>query len=254
MIGKKNQMKNKLINEDAPSQATLQPFSRAYDDFSDDMKAALDHFNALNTKQKERYMDFLNKVFADSAWAKHDTGKKGKNIPFNNTEELDWPSVAQYLSREELEEQLDEIGFTEEARDKIEQLFHEAVEDRVSNDSFRIASQAAFQSFVDDYQFSPFIDDEGFNVVKLLAGKIEELENQIAYVENENFILSQDIKDNAPLEESFHFSPELRSQRRSSVNEWLNESHEEDQDAFYNDEQQATNLQMKNYLRYFGSE
>jgi hypothetical protein len=47
------------------------------------MKKALDHFNALNKKQKERYYDSLTGVFNGSAWAKHGAGVKGKNIPFN---------------------------------------------------------------------------------------------------------------------------------------------------------------------------
>jgi hypothetical protein len=244
-----------MTNEFSTAAAqSLHPKSRPTDDFQDDVRQAIEHFQKLNANQKARYFDFLQKVFTDPAWAKSGTGVKGKNIPFNSKdEEVDWPTVAEALveneMRERIETQLEELGVSKDALEKVSELFFEAVEQRLNHedDAFR----QAVADLLNDYLPSPFISNEELDVVTALAKRVEDLQADIDFVEQENATLVEEIKQN--LTEENNFIPNERFRKRSTVNDLMCESDENNSDASFNESNQHGNKQMNEYLRYFGS-
>jgi hypothetical protein len=77
-------MISQKLNEDSPAAASLQPRSRAYDDHQADVDAAIEMYQKLNQDQKQRYWNYFEKVFADSAWVRN-PNKQGKNLPVSDT-------------------------------------------------------------------------------------------------------------------------------------------------------------------------
>ncbi len=233
---------------------SLHPKSQAFDDFEADVQQAIENFQRLNANQKARYIDYLQKVFDDSAWAKHGVKRKGKNVPFNKENEgTDWPTVAQALVESEMKERMealfDKMGFTAEARQQAADLFFEAVEQRLNHedDAFR----QSLADLLNGYSPSPFISNEEINAAELLASRIQELETALAYVQSENAQLVEEI--NQSLVEETASRPSHRSGKRSTVNDLMCEADEENSDALFNENNRG-NSQMEQYLKAFGGE
>jgi len=137
----------------------------------DAAEKAVEIFKSMNVAQKKRHLDFLHhKVFNDSAWATAGTGKAEKNIPFNQQEEeLDWKIVAEFLAEDQLQECLEEVGFSREVQERLTDIFFKAVEERVGHDPFR----KRVQEILDQYSPpSPFITDEEIDACELLGNRI----------------------------------------------------------------------------------
>src|SRR5690348_6817878 len=144
-------MIKKLIIEDSVAASSLHPRSRPYDDFNDDVDQAIANFQRLNANQKARYFDFLQKVFDDSTWAKSGNRQKGKNLPFSdgrfNTEEVDFKTVVEWLAEDELQNELQEAGFSLETQARLSDIFFQAVEERLTQDSFRQQLQELLDTY-----------------------------------------------------------------------------------------------------------
>jgi hypothetical protein len=253
-----------VLNEDAHSQATLAPKSMPFADtgkYDDDVKQALERFNQLNAKQKERYMDFLPKVFDDSAWVRHPE-KKGKNIPINRnpSENYDFKTVADFLS-DELDEAMEgEHYLTDEFKEKAASIFMNVVEAKWHAKS-NIVGQA-LNNFVEEYGMNPFtITDEELDCVQLLTDRIELLEqalNLAAIIKEELIEGIQEIQERSSLQEETNdgwVSTPTKKQRRfkrSSIEEEMLTPDEDNADALYNSENQVGDFRMQQYLRAMG--
>jgi hypothetical protein len=151
--------------------------------------------------------------------------------------------------REKLQVQLEAIGFTKDAQERAAALFFQAVEERLNTDDpFR---QALVKSLSDCVP-SPFISFEDLNLVEMLAKKVQELENNIAYVKNENLKLAPELLEEIA-EETFKPPPvESKSPKRSTINECLLEPDLEAEDAYYN--QKPYTGGMEQYLKAMGDD
>ena len=266
--------KYKLISEDSFAASTLTPQSMpaTYETYDSDVEKALDHFNALNTKQRERVRDIIQKIYLDTATGKGtfgpalhepyhgagvgDVAASNRQLQLHAKEEAyDWPSVAEFLLDEDevheaLEERLSQLGFTEDALPRAAEMFYEAVQDSLNNSPF----QKAITAFVEEYGFSPLIESDQLDVVGTLVFKIQTLENRIAFNENVNAQLAEEIEESLSEENSYttRNNYSSRSPRRSTVANYLNEP--TDEENAFDEDQEVIDLRMRSYLKAFGNE
>jgi hypothetical protein len=92
------------------------------------------------------------------------------------------------LQNEELRESLEGFGFSSENQQRVEELFNRRVEESASVFKNKLGQ------LLQESSPSPFLSDKQINVVELLAERINELEAAIAYCENENENLIEEIK------------------------------------------------------------
>jgi hypothetical protein len=211
------------------AQTTLSTKQR---DLEDDADKALTMFTTLSAEQKQRHLATIQSIMMDGV-----------------NEELDWPTVAEFLSEGEIEDQLqaqlEEAGFSRDTQEKLADIFFQTIEERLAHDPFRQGLRELLNNYLPP---SPFISDEELDLVELLGNRINELQDQIAFVEQESEQIRQELHDNEKCNEALDLP---RSPKKSSLNEFLNEPTNEE-NAF-NEEQQVGDARMRNYLRYFGS-
>jgi hypothetical protein len=259
--------KTKLLNEDSPSSATLQSSGGSGGGIEpvvmcDVLKQALSQMRDLNASQRERFLGIVQQIYRDnyqqnaSFGAKllepyksqlpDDTSTKTQNF---NDEENDWKTVSEMLADEQFEEELEQIGFNRESKEKLRTIFLQTIEDRVNSlEPLRSVIQEAMSRFVEENGFSPFIDDQQLNVVELLANKIQTLEADLEIVENANAEL-RDENNNLQEETDGWFAPPTKKSRHSTVGDLLLEP-TNDEDVFSN-ESQGGDPMVRRYLEAF---
>jgi hypothetical protein len=221
--------------------ALLQPKSRGYDDFEDDIKKAVEHFNSLSDANKQTFVNYLRKVLSthgNAAWKK---SLPAENEPCKD-ENVEWFTVAEVLAQSTIEEELEDLGFTKDALPKAAELFYDALEERLSHDPFRQRLDELFA----ELSPSPFNSSEDINVMEVLAQQIEDLEAAIESVERENRMIANDIRQTLPPKEG----KVERAPRRSNISEQL-ESTDND-GAVWTEEKKCIDPRMKLYLRALG--
>lgn len=236
-------------NESTAASASLHPKSRDYDDFEDDVAQAIEHYQSLNAKQKERYLEFLKTLVGSG------TGiPPGANAPKNfNKEEWDWPTVRDLLLSEnefdeEMEQQLESMGFADENLQKAAQLFQEEVQARLDNTPFR----QALLELLNDYTPSAFITDKEIDAVEMLANKILNLQDNIEYIERENATIVAETQNLQNLPENQNTNEPERRPKRSTIERYMLEADEANSDCLYNEAEQIKDARMRSYLKYFG--
>jgi hypothetical protein len=157
------------------------------------------------------------------------------------------------FNKEEVEQELNEIfpEFDETAKNKVSEIFFEAVERRINEDeSFKAAvGQLLFGDAV-----NPFWPDADLNLIEILANKIAELEESIATVEAEADEIAQDlISHDASLKEERLIEAAARSSKpmkQSTVELYLEEASEDNAEAYYNleDKNKGLDLVMRRYV------
>jgi hypothetical protein len=228
---------------------TLRPSSSQGDDLELIANQMIRNFSKLSPTQKRKTLEAMMgaggvSAFSDDADA-IPSGTAASSRKFNQ-EQISWLQQQlddEKMFKEQLETQLESIGFGKESQAKVETLFFDAV--RSNSDSFKNAIEA----LLDECCPNPFITDEDLDIVQLLAAKVEELESKIQTQERENEEIALEIIAGLANEET---ATEQRVPKRSTVNDWLCESHEEDNDCLYNEQQQVKDARMAQYLRGFG--
>jgi hypothetical protein len=141
------------------------------------------------------------------------------------------------LQNEELRESLEGFGFSSENQQRVEELFNSRVQETFKNKLGQLLQESPP---------SPFLSDKQINVVELLAERINELEAAIAYCEDENEILIEEIKRKETA------GKQRRKERMPKNSHALEESLEwVDPDSELITEQKYVNPRMREYLRYF---
>jgi uncharacterized small protein (DUF1192 family) len=258
-----------------PSQDTLRPGEGANagtapitrtTDSQKIMDQALQYLNDMNKTQRKRWLDYLLGASASSAvWDNPPTDyaeHNHKSIEANGN----------YVNKEELETTLQDMGFSDEDMEKCAELFYEAVENKVADDESSL--QYGIRQLLTDDVFALLFDEEGIDIVNLLASYGEFLEEQIALVQEEALRLQTELKNrmlarHASLTENLDlngvdalwqscdsldsFEQGLedmrtgRSYKRSTVDELLTEADESNADAYFN-VQRSGNRAMDNYV------
>src|SRR5262249_46012599 len=106
-----------------------------------------------------------------------------------------------------LHKTLQDMGMNEEALQRCGELFFEAVAQRLFHEDSEFRTKVI--EILNDFTTNPFHSDETIDVAEALANRIEELETQIAYVENENRQLYDEVVE-ALHEENEQYNDDLR--------------------------------------------
>jgi hypothetical protein len=233
-----------------PAGDTLHPSSLS----DDDAALAVELFRRMNQNQRLRHLDYLNQVFNDSAACKPGAGVPDKtaerNRTFNREDIIDLDKEEFDLMEfdNDLYETLEGMGFNEETKQKCGELFYEAVEQRLFHEDS--AFRAKVIEILEDFTSNPFNSDETIDAAEALANRIEELESQIAYVENENQQLYGEISQIHEETMAEDIPATERTPKRSTIEEHLFEADEENSSHFYNINMQENyaDAQMRSYL------
>jgi hypothetical protein len=233
-----------------PSADTLHPSSVS----DDDAALAVELFKKMNQNQRLRHLDYLNKVFDDSAAWKPGAGVPDKtaerNRTFNRQDVVDLEKEEFDLMEfdNDLHQTLEDMGMNEDTLQRCGELFYEAVEQRLFHDDDEFRRRVG--EILEDFTSNPFNSDETIDAAEALANRIEELESQIAYVENENRQLYSEISQIHKETMAEEFPAEERTPKRSTIEEHLFEADEENSSHFYNINMQENyaDPQMRSYL------
>ena len=225
-----------------------------------DKNAAAHTLEAFQKLAPEHQNDFLEKALKDSdVWKKADISGDAKRNrdslkPGGGTTSAGDHKMPK-LKKEELEQLMKEtFGCTDEDLEKFTTIFHDAVEARAETVS--IVNKLAEMVFVDHPEFAlllPHSDDDNDDLViaDALAMRVEELEDQLAYVENENDQLRESRREMRGLsEEALYSAPAKPKRSRRSISETgFNEPNEDNRVLMETENQpnQPTGA-MKSYL------
>ena len=137
----------------------------------DEIDDLFNHFQKLNASHRKDFIDYLQKVFDDSAWSKPRAGVPEGTANANQKR-------LHKEEQNELEEIIDEeFGLSPEFQEKAIKLFEQRVEERVANDPFRKKLAALLEAYATKLGMapSPFISSKKLDVCELLATNMKSL-------------------------------------------------------------------------------
>jgi hypothetical protein len=225
------------------SQSTLKPLAMPHDA----IEKLIDHYSKINAEHRREFINYLQKVFGDSAWAKPGAGvlagtaeKNQKRLHKEEETELG----------EMIDEEFGELS--PEFQVKAIRLFEKSVADRVANDGFRKKLAALLEDYSKKLglQPSPFINDEKLDVVSALAENITELEGMLDLAENEKQRLLSDPIIRKQLTEDILYPDgkpaKAAAPKKSSVDFYLLEPQNEED--LFTEERSSVDPRMRKYL------
>jgi hypothetical protein len=214
--------KRKIIADNTAAQATLHAGAGSSGGIQNnsDAETAIDYMMKLSRAKKQEWIDYLQKSLEDSAWA------KSGGVPDSYAER----SKQSLRTNEELRQDLEDAGFSEELQDKCVQLFSEAVESKQNK-----LRDGLIELFQDHPHFLIML--EGNDAIELLVNRIDFLNDEIAYVEEQSQELVEEIReqagvtDEALFEEAMYQARPTKAKRNYNEdmfepdegNEWLRE-------------------------------
>lgn len=225
-------LKDVGIESRTAAQSSLHPKSRPADEM--EVKKLFDVYSQLNQKHRSDFLEYLK----DFEKRSH----SGLGVPDGDAEKN------RKYHKEELSEALSDIGFTEEAQEKVTDMFWEAVRHKTEEEApFR----KQLQDLVSQYSPSPFLNDYSLDTIERLALRVDELEGLCEMVEHQSEVLREEIiakeQDKILKEE---VSRHKRPVRRSLIEETMLEPDESNADCLFNEEERHIDPKMKRYLDF----
>jgi hypothetical protein len=154
---------------------------------TDDAAEAIAAFMKLNANQKKRHLEFLQAALGDEG---NDVWKSGKDYSEPNRKSLNNNAAKNKNSLRDIRKGLKEAfpDTNDELLDKMEEVFTEAV-------ATKSITEGLIELFAEDPIFQLlFAHDEQIDVVEALAERTIELENDIAWYEEQNAVLREEVE------------------------------------------------------------